>query len=100
MELFRVRYDPSGIAYIDNLEEENGMCNELVVHFQDTISRSEISVSGDNVTHLTFLLSFLPTTAENIYTTIEEVLALGPTIGTPEQLTEQMAMLPFLPEFK
>ncbi|KAG0225327.1 Utp21 specific WD40 associated putative domain-containing protein [Mortierella sp. GBAus27b] len=38
--------------------------------------------------------------AENIYTTNEEVLALEPTIETPEQLTEQMITLSLLPKSK
>ncbi|KAI7823322.1 Utp21 specific WD40 associated putative domain-containing protein [Gamsiella multidivaricata] len=37
---------------------------------------------------------------ENIYTTNEEVLALEPTIETPEQLTEQMITLSLLPKSK
>ncbi|KAF9316671.1 hypothetical protein BG003_001695 [Podila horticola] len=38
--------------------------------------------------------------AENMFTTNEEVLALEPTIETPEQLTEQMITLSLLPKSK
>ncbi|GJJ76415.1 U3 small nucleolar RNA-associated protein 21 [Entomortierella parvispora] len=38
--------------------------------------------------------------ANNMYTTNEEVLALEPTIDTPEQLTEQMITLSLLPKSK
>ncbi|KAF9189420.1 hypothetical protein BGZ51_009596 [Haplosporangium sp. Z 767] len=38
--------------------------------------------------------------AENMYTTNEEVMALEPTIETPEQLTEQMITLSLLPKSK
>ncbi|KAK3815988.1 MAG: WD40-repeat-containing domain protein [Linnemannia gamsii] len=40
------------------------------------------------------------TEAENMFTTNEEVLALEPTIETPEQLTEQMITLSLLPKSK
>ncbi|KAF9904676.1 hypothetical protein EC991_002423 [Linnemannia zychae] len=40
------------------------------------------------------------TEAENMFTTNEEVLALEPTIDTPEQLTEQMITLSLLPKSK
>ncbi|KAF8922887.1 Utp21 specific WD40 associated putative domain-containing protein [Dissophora ornata] len=38
--------------------------------------------------------------AENMYTTNEEVLALEPTLETPEQLTEKMITLSLLPKSK
>ncbi|OAQ34453.1 WD40 repeat-like protein [Linnemannia elongata AG-77] len=40
------------------------------------------------------------TEADNMFTTNEEVLALEPTIETPEQLTEQMITLSLLPKSK
>ncbi|KAF9923847.1 hypothetical protein FBU30_006106 [Linnemannia zychae] len=40
------------------------------------------------------------TEAENMFTTNEEVMALEPTIETPEQLTEQMITLSLLPKSK